>query len=719
MALRHRLPVRLLFVCSVLIATFPASASPVPRILLAGDSWAALMQAFDTYQTVLPEYPGCEDYRSLGFRTAVVGMRASEFVAPAMLAKVAEELALYPTIDVVHLSLGGNDILYGTWKPTMSPAQQQALFDSVTAHVETAIDFILAQRPDIRVGLCGYTFGDHAASGVTPSQANQAILALEQSKLAMLQGKERVFYIHNLGLMQYSYGIPQADPPIPAMSVPYPGGYPDYDPMPGGNMAYSTPEEALVDSDIHLTPAGYVIVARRCMDEFYATWLSWPRVFEVQLLSADAAQAVFQVRFSETVTGVDPSDFAPSMQSGSKALAVLSAVGSGDTYTVTVSLDGSAGTPHLDVLDDDSIVDLDLNPLGGPGTGNGLFTHNGLLDYEDPPPIEEDDFDAFLVQMQTVTAPYEELLDGFSFAPDQCDANGGFGGIDPLIIYGNGLLDSCEFALINACLRNTSLDWTANGGVSHAVVAAAWQNNLEQMREDLGGTGGLALSVLRGLDSILAAFLTLGDPQSAGLPVLLIYAANSYNEFPLDLTVPSMSDYVLLPEFLGFDGDADGDGVTNMQEYQFFMPLGGEELYVAAALNPAITPEPQCSNSEGGFFKQGQAFCLIVPDPVDLAGGFQWYKDDVALVDDAFISGSQWRELHISSLRPEDAGVYECLYADETATFGPILVNIYPVPALQPAGIAILAAMLSAVAMRHLHRRFAKTRPVRNRAMLP
>ena len=199
----------------VVLAACSASGDPAPRILLAGDSWSALMQAFNTYQEILPEFADCENYRSVGFRTAVVDIRAHEFIAPEMLAKVAEELALYPTIDIVHLSLGGNDILYGRWQPTMSPEQQETLFNTVTANIETAVDYILSLRPDIRVGLCGYTFADHDYTGVQPDQANQAIIRLEQKKRAMIQGKPRAFYIHNLGLMQYTYGIPQADPPIP------------------------------------------------------------------------------------------------------------------------------------------------------------------------------------------------------------------------------------------------------------------------------------------------------------------------------------------------------------------------------------------------------------------------------------------------------------------------------------------------------------------------
>ena len=693
-----------LVLLSLLVFTVTAAGDPVPRILLAGDSWSALMQAFDTYQEVLPEFAGYENYRSIGFRTSVVGIQADEFIAPAMLATVAEELALYPTIDIVHLSLGGNDILYGRWLPSMSPEQQENLFNAITADIETAIDFILAQRPDIRVGLCGYSFADHNYVEVQPTQANQAITALERKKRAMVQSKQRVFYIHNLGLMQYTYGIPQADPPIPPHSVPYPGGYPEYDPMPGGNILYTAPAVALVDGDVHLTPDGYKVVARRCMDEFYAEWLSWPRVLEVQLLSTDAAQAVFQVRFSEAVSGVDASDFAPSLQT--KALSVLSVSGSGDLYTAIVSLDGGPGTVHLDVLDDDTIRDLDNNPLGGPGTGNGLFSFNGTLSYQDPPPIEEDDFDAFLLYLDTASAPYTEQLNGFSFAPEVCDANGGFQMEPEIEIYGNGLLESCEFGLIQACLRDPDLDLRPFGGISHEVAFAAWQQNLTQMRTDLGGTDGLALSVLRGLDSILSAYFLLGDSVSRLLPSALVFAAVSYEEISLELTVPDPMNYRMLPRFFAFSGDADGDGFTNKEEYDYFMPLGGRDLYVRAALTPFITPESTCANTEGGVFSEGDMFCLVVPDPVSYTT-FQWMKDGQPLNDIGSIQGSRWRTLHIMSLSISDSGDYTCEYDDGSKSprvFGPVHVEVIKTtPTATPGGLFVLLALFVLIGITALY----------------
>ncbi len=75
----------------------------------------------------------------------------------------------------------------------------------------------------------------------------------------------------------------------------------------------------------------------------------------------------FSVTFSESVTGVDVSDFTPTAGS-------LSGItGSGTTYTATVMRGAGVGPVRLDLVDDDSIIDAAANPLGGVGPGNGAY----------------------------------------------------------------------------------------------------------------------------------------------------------------------------------------------------------------------------------------------------------------------------------------------------------------------------------------------------------
>ncbi len=49
-------------------------------------------------------------------------------------------------------------------------------------------------------------------------------------------------------------------------------------------------------------------------------------------------------------------------------------------YTVTVNTCTGNGTIRLDVVDDDTILDAALNPLGGVGAGNGSYASGETYD---------------------------------------------------------------------------------------------------------------------------------------------------------------------------------------------------------------------------------------------------------------------------------------------------------------------------------------------------
>jgi len=87
--------------------------------------------------------------------------------------------------------------------------------------------------------------------------------------------------------------------------------------------------------------------------------------------TTNAASVLFVVTFSASAYGVDATDFQTRGLSGAT---VSSASGSGRGYRVTVAIGASSGTLHLDLIDDDSIVDTASVPLGGAGRGNGDFT---------------------------------------------------------------------------------------------------------------------------------------------------------------------------------------------------------------------------------------------------------------------------------------------------------------------------------------------------------
>ena len=87
-----------------------------------------------------------------------------------------------------------------------------------------------------------------------------------------------------------------------------------------------------------------------------------------------AASVSFIVIFSEPVSGVTTDDFSLDMLEGITGASITGVSGSGVEYFVTVDTGTGDGRLRLNVVDNDSIVDTALNPLGGVGAGNGNFT---------------------------------------------------------------------------------------------------------------------------------------------------------------------------------------------------------------------------------------------------------------------------------------------------------------------------------------------------------
>jgi hypothetical protein len=111
--------------------------------------------------------------------------------------------------------------------------------------------------------------------------------------------------------------------------------------------------------------------------ETYTVNKSLPTVVSIARASANpsaAASVNFTVTFSESVTGVDKFDFGLVTSGSLSGAAVTSVSGTGATRTVTVSTGTGAGSLRLDLIDNDTVKDSLLSPLGGSGLGNGNFT---------------------------------------------------------------------------------------------------------------------------------------------------------------------------------------------------------------------------------------------------------------------------------------------------------------------------------------------------------
>lgn len=100
-----------------------------------------------------------------------------------------------------------------------------------------------------------------------------------------------------------------------------------------------------------------------------------PTAFSISLSDPNPTNAQivnYAVNFSEPVTGVNTSDF--SLNTDLNGASINEVTGSGSAYHVSIFTGSGNGTIALNLIDNDSIKDLENNPLGGTGHGNGNYT---------------------------------------------------------------------------------------------------------------------------------------------------------------------------------------------------------------------------------------------------------------------------------------------------------------------------------------------------------
>ncbi|MFM7054314.1 MAG: SGNH/GDSL hydrolase family protein [Bacteroidota bacterium] len=270
----------LLFISTLLstnLAWSQCAETPVERVLLMGDSWAAMMGTDNSINIAFTKW-GHSNYK---FYTNSVlsenGTETVDFIQPARLTEIQTQLLARPTIDFVHISLGGNDVL-GQWNKNWSQAKTDSLLDSVSARLVFIMDFIKSVRPGIRILWSGYAYpnfgeiiGDQAPfqsshpfygtwNGMGQPNFTQinGILNYYSTEMAAIADNDpQIDFVNATGLIQYAFG--QATPltitpnaSYPAFTAPLPLGYPDY-PSPKNAMR----NYVIFKDCFHLSPASF------------------------------------------------------------------------------------------------------------------------------------------------------------------------------------------------------------------------------------------------------------------------------------------------------------------------------------------------------------------------------------------------------------------------------------------------------------------------------
>ena len=292
------------------------SGAVVPRVLIAGDSWAQYMwddgshnALFDRFghgdkgaiSRSLSEDPG-PGYT--GPEYAISGSEARQWVDTSSypwIANVVADLVAFPTVDTVMLSIDGNDVLAGKsgggWYKDMdldASGSEAALFDRIQADTETIVSAIEDVSPGIQVLLSSYEYPNFNVSFlwcwiyacpkredlsrdpvnnlITDVELNGMMVTVEGQRIGWTNADPRWAFDNGVGLMHHYYGDGVSPPGV----LPHPGQTPpDYDPFPGGNPELPTlrenfrPQFGLDADPIHLDEEGYRVKITNQIEAYF------------------------------------------------------------------------------------------------------------------------------------------------------------------------------------------------------------------------------------------------------------------------------------------------------------------------------------------------------------------------------------------------------------------------------------------------------------------
>jgi hypothetical protein len=269
------------------------------KVLLVGDSWAFFMGSDQTFNTIFQRW-GHSNYKY--FTNGILsenGAETVDFMQPGKQAEIQAQLDAQPDIEVVHLSLGGNDVL-GDWNVNFTQFQTDSLIDTVLTRLLTIVDFIKEARPGIRIVWSGYTYPNfgqvladagalqtiHPFYGTwqgmgfpTFIQLNEILNDVSNIVEAYAALDPQIDFVNATGLMQYTFG--QAT----NLSVPPGGSYPPFvAPLPEGYPDYPSPKASMRNYGLfldcfHLSANGYRDFISYQTQKFYHKFLMGDQYF--------------------------------------------------------------------------------------------------------------------------------------------------------------------------------------------------------------------------------------------------------------------------------------------------------------------------------------------------------------------------------------------------------------------------------------------------------
>lgn len=280
------------------------------KILMMGDSWAYFMHFEQTLNQVMAKW-GHSNVKYVSNGTlSENGTQTDDFLKDDKKNAFLAALAQNPDIEIVHLSIGGNDML-GDWKKSFTQGHTDTLRHEVLFRLDSIVQFIKAAKPGIKILWSGYTYPNFEEPITSPGlftgsnhpfygtwsdmefpnflQINTVLNDVSTDMIAYTSTEPDVYFVNATGILQYTTGQssplccgiqPQAT--YPAHSVSLPLGDPNY-PSPISTMRDYL---GLTKDCFHLSPGGYLDFVGYHAQKFYQKAL----MDDKYLLSADNAQ---------------------------------------------------------------------------------------------------------------------------------------------------------------------------------------------------------------------------------------------------------------------------------------------------------------------------------------------------------------------------------------------------------------------------------------------
>lgn len=264
------------------------------KVLLVGDSWAFFMGVDQTLNNVFTKWGHSNHKFYTNLTLAQNGARTTHFQNQEKHDEIAARFAEFPDANIVHLSLGGNDML-GDWKSHFTDQQSDSIMQVVKAQMIDVIETIKAIKPGVKIVFSGYVYPNFQEviqspglmSGTshpfysnwqkmnypTNAQINLRLNQFMDTVKAYVDSDPQLEFFPATGLMQYTHGQ------TTALGVAPGGTYPAYSvSLPYGDTLYPSPKNSMRDylltkDCFHLSAGGYFDMIEYQTRLFYHKYL--------------------------------------------------------------------------------------------------------------------------------------------------------------------------------------------------------------------------------------------------------------------------------------------------------------------------------------------------------------------------------------------------------------------------------------------------------------